>query len=196
MLKFYNYDVVCQEIPDEVTLAVNITGCPNRCEGCHSPWLWEDGGEVLCDAKKTGESSSPVALYGDGVVAGKAVETDRTADFSGLDAVVGGYADCVTCVCFMGGDNSPEEVELCAKRVRKLWPGLRTAWYSGRDNLPAWIDARSFDYIKLGPYIRELGGLRSPDTNQRLYRIGPDGTRRLIFVHDPHKGGRDCIKSE
>jgi anaerobic ribonucleoside-triphosphate reductase activating protein len=47
MLKFFNYDIVFAEIPNEVTLAVNISGCPNHCRGCHSPWLWEDRGETL-----------------------------------------------------------------------------------------------------------------------------------------------------
>lgn len=49
MLKCCSYDIVCQEIPDEITLAVNISGCPNRCPGCHSPWLWEDEGEWLTE---------------------------------------------------------------------------------------------------------------------------------------------------
>ena len=47
MLKFYNYDIVFQEIPDEVTLAVNITHCPHRCPHCHSPFLWEDTSELF-----------------------------------------------------------------------------------------------------------------------------------------------------
>jgi len=47
MLKYYNYDIVFQEIPDEVTLAVNITNCPNRCKGCHSQHLQTDIGEEL-----------------------------------------------------------------------------------------------------------------------------------------------------
>ena len=38
-VKYYNFDIVFQEIPDEVTLAVNITNCPNHCVGCHSPHL-------------------------------------------------------------------------------------------------------------------------------------------------------------
>ncbi len=46
-MRFHNYDIVFQEIPDEVTLAINITHCPNLCEGCHSPHLREDFGEVL-----------------------------------------------------------------------------------------------------------------------------------------------------
>ncbi len=47
MLKYYNFDIVFAEIPDEVTLAINITNCPNRCVGCHSPHLQQDIGENL-----------------------------------------------------------------------------------------------------------------------------------------------------
>jgi len=39
--------IVFSEIPDEVTLAIEITNCPGHCEGCHSPWLREDIGEEL-----------------------------------------------------------------------------------------------------------------------------------------------------
>ncbi len=49
MLRYYNTDVVFQEIPDEVTLAVNISGCPCRCPGCHSKFLWSDTGTVLSE---------------------------------------------------------------------------------------------------------------------------------------------------
>lgn len=47
MLRFTNYDIVFREIPGEVTLAVNISNCPHQCKGCHSPYLWEDTGEIL-----------------------------------------------------------------------------------------------------------------------------------------------------
>lgn len=47
MLKFANYDIVFQEFPDEVTLAVNLSGCPCRCPGCHSEYLWTNEGEPL-----------------------------------------------------------------------------------------------------------------------------------------------------
>lgn len=39
MLRYYDYAVVFAEIPDEITLAINITGCPHMCKGCHSPHL-------------------------------------------------------------------------------------------------------------------------------------------------------------
>lgn len=39
--------VVFEEIPDEITLAINITNCPCHCPGCHSKFLWEDVGTEL-----------------------------------------------------------------------------------------------------------------------------------------------------
>ena len=49
MLKYVNTGVVFQEIPDEVTLAVNISNCPCRCPGCHSKYLWTDTGNPLTE---------------------------------------------------------------------------------------------------------------------------------------------------
>lgn len=43
MVRYHNFDIVFAEIPDETTLAINITNCPNRCPGCHSPHLQRDG---------------------------------------------------------------------------------------------------------------------------------------------------------
>ncbi len=47
MLKYANFDIVFQEVPDEVTLAINISNCPNQCPGCHSKYLWENIGKAL-----------------------------------------------------------------------------------------------------------------------------------------------------
>ena len=49
MLKYLNSAIVFQEVPDEVALAVNLTGCPCRCPGCHSKFLWSDEGEPLTE---------------------------------------------------------------------------------------------------------------------------------------------------
>ncbi len=49
MLKYAGTDIVFQEFPDEVTLAINLTRCPNNCPGCHSDYLKEDAGPVLDD---------------------------------------------------------------------------------------------------------------------------------------------------
>ena len=46
-MKYVDTKVVFSEIPDEITLAINISGCPIRCPDCHSKYLWEDVGEPL-----------------------------------------------------------------------------------------------------------------------------------------------------
>ncbi len=51
MLKYVNHDIVFQEFPDEVTLAVNLSRCPHRCPGCHSAWLQGDTGEELTEER-------------------------------------------------------------------------------------------------------------------------------------------------
>lgn len=50
-MKYVNESIVFQEIPDEVTLAINISNCPCRCPGCHSKFLWGDIGEELTHDK-------------------------------------------------------------------------------------------------------------------------------------------------
>lgn len=49
MLKYRNYAIVFQEVPNEISLGINISGCQHRCPGCHSQYLWEDAGCNLLD---------------------------------------------------------------------------------------------------------------------------------------------------
>ena len=44
-------DTVIEEIPDRVTLAVEISNCRGNCPGCHSPFLRKDIGEELTPRK-------------------------------------------------------------------------------------------------------------------------------------------------
>ena len=148
MLKYVNADIVFQEIPDEVTLAVNIANCPCRCPGCHSPYLWKDVGEPL------------------------------TTDV--IDRMMAQYGCDFTCLCFMGGDVAPKEVEMLARYVKGHYKEKRVAWYSGRIRIPDTIDTTVFDYVKIGPFIRHLGGLKSPTTNQRLYKRTNNGNLQDI----------------
>lgn len=47
MLKYVDTKIVFAEIPNEITLAINISGCPCNCKGCHSSYLAGDIGERL-----------------------------------------------------------------------------------------------------------------------------------------------------
>lgn len=47
MLKYHSTYVGFREIPDEISLCINISNCPNKCKECHSPHLLKDVGEAL-----------------------------------------------------------------------------------------------------------------------------------------------------
>lgn len=72
----------------------------------------------------------------------------------------------ISCVLFGGGDRYPSIVNELAKWIKKN-TNLKVAWYSGREEIC--VDERYFDYIKVGPYIEEKGGLDSKNTNQILW---------------------------
>ncbi|MDR1671544.1 MAG: anaerobic ribonucleoside-triphosphate reductase activating protein [Alistipes sp.] len=138
MMLLASYDIVFQEVPGEITLALNLSACPNNCPGCHSPHLREVVGEQLDDAL--------------------------------LEGLLARYGGAVTCVGFMGGDGQPAEVNRLAAKIHAT-TNLKTAWYSGREELSPAIRLENLDYLKLGPYDPACGGLDNPATNQHFYRV-------------------------
>ena len=138
MLKYVDSKVVFAEIPNEITLAINISGCPCNCKGCHSSYLAKDIGEPL--------------------------------DLQHLTNLIDSNKG-ITCVCIMGGDANPSEVDDIAQDIKEYYPELKVAWYSGRQELSRDIDLCNFDAIKLGPYKEEFGPLNSRTTNQRFYKV-------------------------
>jgi anaerobic ribonucleoside-triphosphate reductase activating protein len=75
----------------------------------------------------------------------------------------------ITCIGFMGG--KPKEVNLLAEYIKNIDPPLKVGWYWGGTSIPEEIELELFDFIKLGPYIKEKGGLDNPNTNQKFYHI-------------------------
>lgn len=137
MVKITDYDVVFREIPDEISLAFNISNCPFRCEGCHSPYLQEDIGYEL-------------TIYE-------------------LSKLIKKYEG-ITCVLFMGGDGDLVELYNLMRYIKENYD-IKTAWYSGNNKLPNELILKNLDYVKIGSYMLEKGGLDSPTSNQVLYKI-------------------------
>ncbi|ANW96653.1 ribonucleoside-triphosphate reductase activating protein [Wenyingzhuangia fucanilytica] len=45
---YYRFQIAFQEVPNEISLCFSICGCPLRCKGCHSPFLFKkENGEFL-----------------------------------------------------------------------------------------------------------------------------------------------------
>lgn len=137
MIKYVDTLVGFSEIPDEITLCINISNCPNNCEGCHSPWLSKDEGIPLTYVELKSLISKNKGI---------------------------------TCVCFMGGDKEPWEIQRLAKLIKEDF-GIKVGWYSGKDEMWKDINLTYFDYVKIGSYKKNLGSLNSPTTNQILYKV-------------------------
>lgn len=151
-MKYYNYQVTTSEVPDEITLCINITGCPIHCADCHSKILWKNIGEEL-----TAEKLFEILNKNKGV----------------------------TCVCIMGGDADYCDLASIFKNIY-IWCQankpiyLKTALYSGRNTLQDLLDRagswiKVIDYIKVGPFKKENGGLNQITTNQHMYLLHGDG---------------------
>ena len=136
-LKYTNYDITFQEVPNETTLVFNISNCPHHCKGCHSQYLWEDVGEYL---------------------------------LKDMSEIIFKYKDYITCVCLMGGDYNIEELEYCFKIIKEF--NLKTCVYSGLDDISYFKPIfQILDYIKIGHFDIEKGGLDKFTTNQMFYKF-------------------------
>jgi anaerobic ribonucleoside-triphosphate reductase activating protein len=138
-MRYSGLQIVFQEIPDEISLAIHFTGCPLKCKGCHSNDLWDSERGLYLDAVK-------------------------------FNQIVAQYSKYITCVVFMGGEWQLtlliEMIQVAQKHNKK------TALYTGLPfiEVPT-VLINCLNYLKYGPYISELGGLRSKKTNQRLLNL-------------------------
>ena len=137
MIKYYNSMVVFEEIPNEITLAINITNCPCHCNGCHSKFLWEDIGTELT--------------------------------FDELDKLIE-KNDGITCVCFMGHGSIRNIDYMCELSIwLKNKYNLKTALYTGFIGIINKTIVTTFNYIKEGKFVENLGPINNESTNQRFY---------------------------
>jgi len=148
-MKYTETEVVFKEVPDEIALAINISGCPIHCPGCHSKYLWEDVGEELTES-----------------VLEKLIKKNHG----------------ISCISFMGGDATPQEINKLARYVKSKFPNIKVAWYSGREKISEEIDLKNFDFIKIGPYLDD-GGLINKNTNQIFYQVLDSGNT-LVDITD------------
>ena len=140
MIKYTNSAVTFAEIPDEISLSISISNCDGLCEGCHSAELRNNIGNSLLDDIH------------------KLIQNNRG----------------ISCVCFLGESgktsNAREKLIEIIETIRKNYPKLKIALYSGRNYID--IDLLQYlNYYKVGPYIAALGPLNNKNTNQRLYKI-------------------------
>lgn len=147
MLRYTETLVGFSEVPEEISLCINISGCGIHCDGCHSPHLWNDIGKEL-----TNEELHNLLKYNKGI----------------------------SCIAFMGGDRDPDAIVNLSKWVKEN-TALKVCWYSGK---PYHLDINYnyFDYVKIGPYKKEKGGLNKEGTNQKFYEVLHKESTGLSYI--------------
>lgn len=143
MLKLNNWDIVTGEVPDEISLALNLTNCPHHCIGCHSPELREDRGEpvdkrLLNTLIQQSQGITCVCFMGG--------DNDLDSLIEALRIIKKYYGMTLKTAWYTGSDLDVEDP-------------THSLIYS------------LLDYVKVGPYIKEYGPLTSKTTNQRMYWI-------------------------
>lgn len=152
-LRYNGVAVVFSEVPDEVSLAISITGCPRRCPGCHSEYLWEYSGNLLLqdmDAlirRYIGMITCVCFMGGDAENPKELKKCLKRVKRYGLKTAL-----------YSGEPLTP---------IRENDKGIRSVL-----KIPRYITSK-LDYLKFGSYDRDLGGLDSPRTNQMMMKRDP-----------------------
>ena len=142
MLKYVDVMETFAEVPDEITLAINLSNCPHRCKGCHSAYLQEDIGTIL-----TEEIIDILINQHKGItcIAFLGGDSDLLTLFDLLRYIKGKYSYIKTC-WYTGFDNLRKEI------------------FNELEYL-------LLNYLKIGSYKEEFGPLTNPNTNQRFYEL-------------------------
>lgn len=142
-LMYKGYSVVFQEVPGEVSLAINISGCQHHCPDCHSKYLWSNEGAAFLKR-----------------------------DLNFILSKYEGLITCV-CFMGGDHNLYELEAVLKYVKNRGLKTCLYTGYElhelshaSGFGSLIKYLD-----FLKTGRYISERGNLSTPTTNQRFYEI-------------------------
>lgn len=146
-MKFKSVQITFQEVPDEVSLSLLVEGCPLRCKGCHSADAWEAATQMNLETRDESVPSKVLFLR-----------------------LLNDYQGFLTCVCFMGGEWHHQELLELLKLSKNR--GLKTCLYTGLEQSQVDPSLLQFlDYLKVGPWIQERGGLNSPLTNQNFIEL-------------------------
>lgn len=89
----------------------------------------------------------------------------------------------ITCLCLLGGEH---DIDSLTELFMYAHERIKTAWYCGLDMIPKdKVGILEYlDFVKIGHYDQELGGLDSPTTNQKFYKVESRSNNDSVKVTD------------
>lgn len=150
MIKYTDTRVTFSEVPDEITLCINISNCPNACPGCHSSYLAGDIGKEL----------TPIELRS---LINKN-EGITCVSLMGGDNDPKGINDLLMSFLFYSDP---------------VFLRLKRCWYSGCNEISKLVDLNNLDYVKIGLWKEECGPLNNPNTNQKFFKVNHENENAL-----------------
>lgn len=142
---FSEPQIVFQEVPDEISLALSISGCDLGCKGCHSAQTW-------------------------GYTHGEKLTEEKIINF------INKYKGMFSCFLFYGGEWLEEELIVFFSIIKKH--NIKICLYTGLTfdefKLKNYQLLNYLDFLKVGRWIKERGGLNSLTTNQIFLSVKKD----------------------
>lgn len=135
--------ITINEVPDRMSVYFEIGECRQNCKGCHSPHLHTQIKDKM--------SVADMKSYAQRMIN------------EGANAIV-----------ILGGTTNGLSLVDMKNIIDTLSDVAPVCLYSGTDDkdINEWItDHTGVNWIKTGSYKEDLGGLQSPKTNQRFYRV-------------------------
>ena len=145
VLYFSDNQITTQDVLDEISLAISVSGCPLHCKGCHSSFTWDP-------------------KFGEELTNDKLEQLIKKNKY-------------ISCVLFYGGEWQMNRLMELIRVVKNN--GLKVCLYTGlmlEEVVKTKMELLSVvDYIKVGRWIEEKGGLNKKTTNQRFYKVVNNG---------------------
>ena len=118
MLKYLNTQVTFAEVPDEITLCINITGCKNGCKNCHSSYLAQDIGTELTfnEVRKLIKKNSGISCI---AIMGGDAEPDK---INTLASFIINHYNSIKVAWYSGRQELSNHIDLCNFDYIKLGP--------------------------------------------------------------------------
>lgn len=113
----------------------------------------------------------------------KSVKDFNTLSINLIDfeTILQKYEGLISCICFLGGEwdkDFPKFLKVCKAH------NYKTCLYTGLEKIEDEEILANLDYLKTGPYKKELGGLQSKNTNQIFMDLKNNKILNHLFQKD------------